>query len=409
VQPLRFVVVGGGAAGIFAAAAAAEVNPRARVTVLEKGTSFLSKVRISGGGRCNVTHACFDPRQFSEYYPRGGQALIGPFHRFQAHDTVAWFEARGVSLKTERDGRMFPVTDSSETVMDALLGACRKSGVRLDAHAEVLRVEPQRDQTFRLTLAGGRIEACEGLLLATGGVRGRHAQELFRQLGHAVEPPVPSLFTFNIELPWLRGLAGVSVADVVVAVPGTALKERGPILATHWGLSGPAILRLSAWGARELHARDYRFALQVDWLPGMTESAVAREIADRRRTQSAKALGSVAVQPLPSRLWTQLVQAAGLRATTRWAEVSGPRLHALVQGLKHTTLPVAGKSLNKEEFVTCGGVSLKEVDLKTMESRRVPHLYFAGEALDVDGLTGGFNFQAAWTTGWIAGRSAVGN
>jgi len=408
VSALRIVVVGGGAAGVFAAIAAAEESSMVRVTVLEKGASFLSKVRISGGGRCNVTHAGFDPRDFSERYARGGKALIGPFHRFQARDTVAWFEAHGVKLKTEKDGRMFPVTDSSQTVIDALLSSCRNTGAVLVPNAEVIGVEPRSDQGFRLILRDGGTESCDRLLLATGGARSLQQESLFTQLGHSVEPPVPSLFTFQVELPWLRTLAGVSVPDVGVSVAGLRLRERGPILATHWGLSGPAILKLSAWGARELHACDYRFQLLVDWLPDLVDAEITRELAQRRRSQSAKAVAKVPLQPLPQRLWEQIVQSAGIAATARWSELSSALQHGLAQRLKRTTLPVTGKSLNKEEFVTCGGVRLKDVDFKTMESRVVPHLYFAGEALDIDGLTGGFNFQAAWTTGWIAGRSMAG-
>lgn len=405
---LRIGVVGGGPAGVFAAIAAAEDQPRAQVMVFERAASFLSKVRISGGGRCNVTHSCFDPREFSERYPRGGKALIGPFHRFQARDTVAWFEAHGVSLKTEKDGRMFPVTDSSQTVLDGLLEACHGNGVLLVPNAEIIRVERQTDESLRLTLRGGQTETFDRLLLAPGGVRSLQVQGLFQQLGHSVEPPVPSLFTFEVEVAWLRALAGVSVPDAGVWVNGLKRKERGPILATHWGLSGPAILRLSAWGARELHACGYRFELRVDWLPGLSEGELAREVAQRRQQQSAKTVAKVPFAPLPQRLWEQLVQSAAIPASTRWSELSSGRQHALMHQLKHTVFPVTGKSLNKEEFVTCGGVRLREVDFKTMESRLVPRVYLAGEALDIDGLTGGFNFQAAWTTGWIAGKSMVG-
>ena len=390
---------------MFAAIAAAEGNPTATVKVLEKGASFLSKVRISGGGRCNVTHACFDPREFSRRYPRGGKALIGPFHRFQARDTVEWFAARGVPLKTEKDGRMFPVTDSSQTVIDGLIGACRDTGVVLSPNTEVRTVEAHADATFKLTLPNGRAEFCDRLLFATGGTRSAGTQALFQQLGHTVEPPVPSLFTFHIELPWLRGLAGVSVPDAEVSVGAVKLRERGPLLATHWGLSGPAILKLSAWGARELHHLQYRFTLQVDWLPNASESEVTHAFSQRRQSQSAKSVAKSPIQPIPLRLWEQIVASAEIPTKTRWAELSGVQQHKLVQQLKRAEFPVTGKSMNKEEFVTCGGVRLNEVNFKTMESRILPGLYFAGEALDIDGITGGFNFQAAWTTGWIAGRS----
>jgi len=398
-------VVGGGAAGFFAAIAAAEANPDARVKVLEKGRLYLAKVKISGGGRCNVTHACFDPHEFSQRYPRGGKELIGPFHRFQARDTVEWFESRGVKLKAEKDGRMFPVTDSSQTIIDCLMNTCRKNGVTLSPNTEVKNVEPQPDKTFKLTLKNGETLECDRLLFATGGVRSTELQNVFKQLGHRVEPPVPSLFTFHIEVPWLRELAGVSVPEAGVSVVGSRLKERGPILLTHWGLSGPAILKLSAWGARELNDCQYKFTLLVDWLPATSESAIKEEISQRRNTQSAKTIVKIPLPPVPSRLWEQIVAAAGINSTTRWSELSGAQQHELIQRLKRAEFPVTGKSMNKEEFVTCGGIRLSEVNFKTMESRIVSHLHFAGEALDLDGITGGFNFQAAWTTGWIAGKS----
>jgi predicted Rossmann fold flavoprotein len=405
VSRLRIIVVGGGAAGFFAAIAAAEANPDALVKVLEKGRSYLAKVKVSGGGRCNVTHSCFDPREFSQRYPRGGRELIGPFNRFQAHDTVEWFESRGVKLKAEKDGRMFPVTDASQTIIDCLMDACRNSGVTLSPDTEVRDVAPQPDGSFSLTLKNDETLPCDRLLFATGGVRSTELQNVFKRLGHHVEPPVPSLFTFHIEVPWLRELAGVSVPEAGVSVVGSRLKERGPILLTHWGLSGPAILKLSAWGARELNDCQYKFTLLVDWLPSTSESAIKEEITQRRNTQSAKPVVKIPLPPIPTRLWEQIVAAAGINSTTRWSELSGAQQHELIQRLKRTEFPVTGKSMNKEEFVTCGGIRLSEVNFKTMESRIVSHLHFAGEALDIDGITGGFNFQAAWTTGWIAGKS----
>lgn len=401
---LRIIVVGGGAAGFFAAIAAADANPDAQVKLLEKGQSYLAKVKISGGGRCNVTHACFDPREFSQRYPRGGRELIGPFHRFQARDTIDWFESRGVKLKAEKDGRMFPVTDSSQTVIDCLMNACRRSGVTLFPNTEVKNVEPQPDGSFTVTLKSGDMLSCDRLLFATGGARGTESQNVFKRLGHHIKPPVPSLFTFHIEVPWLRELSGVSVPDAAVSVVGTKLKERGPILLTHWGLSGPAILKLSAWGARELNNRHYKFALLVDWLPATSEAKIKEEISQRLTTQSAKPVVKISLQPIPARLWEQIVASAGIKLSTRWSELSSARQHALIKELKRAEFPVTGKSMNKEEFVTCGGVQLNEINFKTMESRSVPGLFFAGEALDIDGITGGFNFQAAWTTGWIAGR-----
>ncbi len=404
----RVIVVGGGPAGVFAAIACAEAMPRAEVTVLEKGPEFLAKVRISGGGRCNVTHAWFEPRELAGRYPRGGRALIGPFKRFQPLDTVEWFESRDVKLKTERDGRMFPVSDNSQTIVDCLLRAAKAANVKLLAQRGVERLERRAEGGFELVLSNGDTLPCDRLLLATGGCRTAAAAELASSLGHTLEPPVPSLFTFHIETPWLRELSGVSVELAETSVPGTGLRERGALLATHWGLSGPAILRLSAWGARELHGLDYCFPLHVNWLPHLGVEAVATELQSRRDRQSDKLVVNTPIPPLPARLWERLVLATGVNRDTRWRTISRSAQHQLAQQLIRTELPVTGKSMNKDEFVTCGGVRLGEVDFKTMESRLCPGLYFAGELLDVDGLTGGFNFQAAWTTGWIAGRTMAG-
>ena len=420
-SPHRIVIAGGGAAGFFAAITCAEAAPDAEIILLEKSAQFLSKVKISGGGRCNVTHACFDARELAVRYPRGERALLAPFIRFQASDTVAWFESRGVKLKTEGDGRMFPVSDSSQTIIDCLLRAARAANVKLFLNRGVERVAKRANGGFELALSDGEKISCDRLLLATGGCRAAVAGQLAVSLGHKLEPPVPSLFTFHIATPWLRGLAGASVESVEVSVPGARLRERGALLATHWGLSGPVILRLSAWGARELHDLDYKFPLYINWLPQLDAEKIAAELQSRRDLQPAKwivntplalwsktkghAQYSTGRAPLPSRLWEQLVLAAGISRDTRWAALSRAAQHKLVQQLIRTEFPVTGKSLNKDEFVTCGGVRLGEVDFKTMESRICPGLHFAGELLDIDGVTGGFNFQAAWTTGWIAGRA----
>ena len=404
----RIIVVGGGAAGFFAAITCAEAAPGAEVLLLEKGPQFLSKVRISGGGRCNVTHACFDARALTTRFPRGERALIGPFQRFQASDTVAWFEARGVKLKVESDGRMFPATDSSQTIIECLLNASKTAGVRLSINRGVERVTHRAGGGFELTLSNGEKLSADALLLATGGCRAPAGAQLAVSLSHTLEPPVPSLFTFHIETLWLRGLAGVSVEPVEASVPGTDLRERGAVLVTHWGLSGPVVLRLSAWGARALHGLDYKFPLRVNWLPQLDTDALTAELQARRQSQPARLVVNTPVPPLSARLWEQLVLAAGIARETRWAALARSAQHALVQQLTRTQLQVTGKSLNKEEFVTCGGVRLSEVNFKTMESRLCPALFFAGELLDLDGITGGFNFQAAWTTGWIAGRAMAG-
>jgi predicted Rossmann fold flavoprotein len=404
-NPERIVIVGGGAAGFFAALTCAELRHDAEIIILEKTSQFLSKVKISGGGRCNVTHACFDAREFTTRYPRGERTLIAPFKQFQAADTVAWFGQRGVKLKTESDGRMFPTTDSSQTIIDCLLNAANDAGVKLKTNCGAGRVAKKSGGGFELTLSGGEIFSCDKLLLATGGCRTPALGQLAVSLGHTLEPPVPSLFTFHIEIPWLRELAGISVENVEAAVAETKLREHGALLLTHWGLSGPAILRLSAWGARELHGKNYRFNLQINWLPFLNEEKCAAEFQKQRRSQPAKFIVNTPLAKLPARLWERLVLASGIARETRWAALSGAGQHRLIQQLLRSEFPVTGKSLNKDEFVTCGGVKLNEVNFKTMESKICPGLFFAGELLDIDGITGGFNFQAAWTTGWLAGRA----
>lgn len=398
-------MVGGGAAGFFAAIACAEAGCTDELVILERGPRFLAKVKISGGGRCNVTHACFDARELAARFPRGEQALIGPFQQFHAEDTVAWFATHGVQLKTERDGRMFPITDSSQTIVDCLLGAAQSAGVKLISNCGVNRVVQNRDGTFGLLLANGETMVCDQLLLATGGCRTPALGQLAVSLGHTLEPPVPSLFNIHVDAPWLCDLAGVSVESVLVCVPGTELRERGPLLVTHSGLSGPVILRLSAWGARVLHAVNYHFPLRVNWLPQFEEASLVAEFHRLRDSQPAKFVANTPPVQLSARLWEQLVLASGIARDTRWAALAKPAQHRLTQQLLRTEFQVTGKSLNQDEFVTCGGVRLSEVNFKTMESRICPGLFFAGELLDIDGITGGFNFQAAWTTGWMAGNA----
>ena len=402
----NIVVVGGGAAGFFGAIAAAESAPNARVVILEKGPRTLSKVRISGGGRCNVTHSCFDPRELSQRYPRGARALIGAFHRFGPTDTVAWFENRGVRLKTEADGRMFPVTDSSQTIIDCLSSAAEKSGVRVLTSTALSTIKKRPDGGFLLDLSNGERMDCERLLWAGGGCRIEGHPAI--ALGHSLMPPVPSLFTFQIDTPWLRDLPGISVASAQASVPGTDLKERGPLLITHTGLSGPVVLRLSAWGARELHGLRYEFPLRINWLPETNRDFLIEELQARRESSGGQTILRTRWNPLPARLWESLVIQSGIMPDTKWARLSRAEALNLATLLTSTEFPVRGKSTNKEEFVTCGGIPLPEVDFKTMGSRIVPGLHFAGEALDIDGITGGFNFQAAWTTGWIAGHAMAG-
>lgn len=399
----RAIVIGGGAAGFFGAIACAEADPAGRVALYEATAHPLAKVRISGGGRCNVTHACFEPRELAKRYPRGGRELLGPLHRWGPRETIAWFAARGVELKTEPDGRMFPITDDSATIVDCLRLAAERAGVNVFTQMAVRSVERSPAGDFEVMFSDGSTGTFQRLLLASGGGRGSNGHEIARRLGHIIEPLAPSLFTFHIDDVRLRGLEGLTVPEAVASVRGTRLQETGPILVTHWGLSGPAILKLSAWGARELAGSDYRFVLAVSWVGARSADAVRADLTAARAANPRKQIATWNPFALPARLWERLVTAAGLAPEAVWTSVSNVSLQALAGQLVAGEYQVEGKSLNKDEFVTCGGVRLAEVDFKTMESRLCPGLHFAGEVLDIDGVTGGFNFQAAWTTGWLAG------
>ncbi len=399
----HILILGGGAAGFFAAVTCAEANPQARITILEKSRALLSKVRISGGGRCNVTHACFDPAVLVQHYPRGGSALRGPFTRFQPRDTIAWFEQRGVPLKTEGDGRVFPVTDRSKTIVDCLLSAAQRAGVSIQPQMFVTSIKRDAPAGFVLRSKSGAAIMADRILLATGN--NPQGYTWAATLGHSIAPPVPSLFTFTVDDVRLRDLAGLSVPKARVEIAETALRQDGPLLITHWGLSGPAVLKLSAWGARILHDRSYRTRLIIDWLPDQFEDDLRLDLEVIKSDQARRKIGNSSPFALPARLWLRLTAAAGIGSDQRWSEMSKRQIAALLDQLKHGEYEVRGKGEFKEEFVTCGGVSLDEINFKTMESRLCPGLYFAGEILDIDGLTGGFNFQAAWTTGWLAGRS----
>jgi predicted Rossmann fold flavoprotein len=363
----------------------------------------LSKVRISGGGRCNVTHACFDPALLVQHYPRGSAALRGPFTRFQPRDTLTWFEQRGVPLKTESDGRVFPVSDRSETIVACLLDSAQQAGVSIRTQVSITSIERADQSGFVARSKTGEALTAARVLLATGSNPRGYAWAA--ALGHSIVPPVPSLFTFTSDDARLQGLAGISVPNARVEIAGTSLAQSGPLLVTHWGLSGPAILKLSAWGARLLHDQQYQAQLIIDWLADRHEDAVRQTLQALKSDQPRRFIGSSSPFGLPARLWLSLIGACGLDGDRRWTEVSKRHLATLIDQLKRGVYEMRGKGEFKEEFVTCGGVKLDEVNFKTMESRRCPGLYFAGEILDIDGLTGGFNFQAAWTTGWLAGRA----
>lgn len=407
---LQVVVIGGGAAGFFGAIACA-THPHTQVTLLEASRQPLAKVRISGGGRCNVTHACFEPAGLVQNYPRGGKALRGAFSRFQSKDTVAWFADRGVKLKTEPDGRMFPITDSSETIVDCLTRAASSVGVEVRTGAAVVSVsrliEPNSSRlspAFKIVLKSGEILHCDCILLATGS--SQIGYQIAKALGHQIEDPVPSLFTFNVLDRQLRDLAGVSVdVQLRLLMNGkTQLEQTGALLITHWGLSGPAVLKLSAWGARVLHDSQYQATLQINWLPQFNPEVLRQKLLLVKTEAAKKAILLHRGVDLPHRLWQYLVNRVGINQE-RWAEISNKALNQLIQELTQGQYLIRGKGVFKEEFVTCGGVNLKEVNFKTMESRCCPGLYFAGEILDIDGVTGGFNFQSAWTTAYLAGQA----
>ena len=398
----RIAVIGGGAAGFFAAITAAEADPGAEVTVYEKGNDFLTKVKVSGGGRCNVTHACFDPAALAKHYPRGSRELRGAFHHWQPQDTIKWFVERGVTLKTEPDGRMFPDTDSSQTIIDCFMKAARDAGVIL-SKGMPLRSITASGGGFHLTFGDGSESNVGKLCIASGSLKASPLTSAIETLGHSIEPLAPSLFSFNVSDPRIEGLAGLSVQSATVRALPKSQPQTGPILITHRGFSGPAILRLSAWEARNLQAQDYRFGISINWL-GNTRPEDLRTTFASLRAESGKALVKNRIPgEIPRRLWERLVETSGISQEIQWSQLPKEKENTLIRELTDGRFAVQGKTTNKEEFVTCGGVRLKEIDFRTMESRLVPGLHFAGECLDIDGITGGFNFQAAWTGGHIAG------
>ena len=404
----HIAVLGGGAAGFFAAIKCAEALGKAgSVTLFEATPHLLAKVRISGGGRCNVTHSCFEPAELVKKYPRGGRELLGAFHRFQPRDTIEWFGSRGVATKNEEDGRMFPTTDDSATIVDCLMSAAARAGVTIRLSTPVRSIVKE-GEAFRLTLGNGSVEAFDRVIVATGGNKASGGLAIAESFGHSIVPPVPSLFTFHITDPRLTDLAGISVENAAVTAPGTKLKTDGPVLITHAGLSGPGILKLSAWGAREFAEKNYAFPIAINWVPPHTRDTLVKALSVVREQNARKQVTTFSPVAMPQRLWERFVIAAGIPTTTPWAHVSNPALQTLATQLTAAEFNVDGKSMFKDEFVTCGGVKLSEVDFKTMESRKITGLHFAGEVLDIDGVTGGFNFQNAWTTGYLAGSACAG-
>ena len=457
---LDIVVIGGGAAGFFGAITCANVYPEAKLTILEATKKPLNKVRISGGGRCNVTHNCFDTTHLVQNYPRGGKALRGAFTRFQPQDTITWFEDRGVKLKAEANGRMFPVTDNSETIVNCLLDEAKKAQIALRTSTVVKSVR-KTGKGFEIGLKTGKILYCDRLLIATGS--NPQGLKIAKNLGHKIISTVPSLFTFNITDPRLKDLAGICANRVTVKLniscevqhprSNTAsrahhiytrarcypslstssssvdsgssirikdnitknkayskdtlqkLEQTGPLLITHWGVSGPAILKLSAWGARVLFENKYQMELIINWVPEYNSETLREYLLKIQIKTPKKKLVNYSPLPIPKRLWQNLVSNVVSNNDKPWAELSKKELNKLVQELIKGSYKITGKGVFKDEFVTCGGVSLKEINFKTMASKICPGLYFAGEVLDIDGVTGGFNFQNAWTTGWLAGKA----
>ncbi len=403
---MRVAIAGAGAAGYFAAISVKEHWPRAQVTILEKSNKVLSKVRVSGGGRCNVCHACFDSRTLSANYPRGERFLRRSFKAFSTRDTVDRFADMGVQLKTEEDGRMFPVTDDSGTVIQALQERADKLGVRVLLSSGVKFIKPLANGGFALNLDTGREYPADKVIITTGGHPDPRGYDRVSALGHSIIRPVPSLFTFNIPNAALHELMGVVIPSARIRLISTDLESTGPLLITHWGMSGPAILRLSAFGARWTHEKNYRFTIQVNWVDGMNEEQIRDTFREADGIIRSKQARNISSFPIPKRAWNYHLVSAGIDPTTSWGRVPKKERNRLIDRLTNDRYDVVGKTTFKEEFVTAGGVSLDEVDPLTLQSKLIPGLYFAGEVLDIDGITGGFNFQAAWTTGYLAGRLA---
>ena len=390
------IIVGGGAAGFFTAITIVEKNPKLKVAILERGQEVLSKVRVSGGGRCNVTHACFVPNDLVKFYPRGEKELRGPFHQFCSGDTIEWFEKHGVELKIEDDGRMFPVSNSSQTIIDCFLSATKKLGIAILTGQSVQSIF--KAETYWKVETNHDTYSCQKLIMTTGS--NPKIWELLNEIGHTIVPPVPSLFTFNIKDKRIKDLMGVS-ALASVKVLGSKLSASGPLLITHWGMSGPGILRLSAWGARELADKKYQFAIQINWLNDLTLEETEEKLKELKLEHSKKAISKKSPFDFPNRLWESLVLASEILEETKWADLSKKQLQNLAKQLTQGVFQVNGKSTFKEEFVTAGGIDLKEINFKTMESKLHENLFFAGEILNIDAITGGFNFQNAWTGGFI--------
>lgn len=400
----QLIVIGAGAAGFFCAINAARMNPSLKVIIVEKSNKFLSKVKVSGGGRCNVTHACFDIAEMSKRYPRGQHFVKKAFHQFFTTDTIQWFEERGVKLKTEVDGRIFPISDSSQTIIDCLLKEANKFGIEILMNKEVKNLSMVNGR-WSIKLSDSRLLTSDFVCIASGGYPKSSMFDWLKELGHTIEEPVPSLFTFNLPNHPIIKLMGVSVGKAKIKIQNSKLEEVGPLLITHWGLSGPAVLKLSAWGARELKIKNYELRIIVNWLPDYNEENLRSKFQELRNTNASQKVINKNQFGLPSRLWEFLAEQSGIKSEWRWADLPSTEQNKFIKNLCSYECEVKGKTTFKEEFVIAGGIKLNEVDANTMMSKKVPNLFFAGEVLDVDGITGGFNFQHAWTSGFVAAKS----
>ena len=397
----KVMIIGGGAAGFFTAINAKEMNPKLDITILEKGKEVLQKVKISGGGRCNVTHACFEPKELVQFYPRGEKELLGPFHQFMTGDTFEWFENNGIPLKIEKDNRVFPESNSSQTIIDCFLEKTKALGIPVLKNHGVNSIKKQADSWLVTTKEQQFV--CDAVVMAAGS--SKKVWELSKALRHSIISPVPSLFTFNIKDPRIKDLLGISVPNATVQLEDTNLEASGPLLITHWGMSGPAILKLSAFGARVLAKKNYEYKVQVDWLSRPTHKIVNVLLNLKKKHSKKQVIVRSPFEEIPKRLWERFVLASKIKTTFNWADVSHDQIDALANQLTKSVFTAKGKSTFKEEFVTAGGVDLKEINFKNFESKLQNNLFFVGEVLNIDAVTGGFNFQNAWTGGWLCAKA----
>jgi predicted Rossmann fold flavoprotein len=399
----KLVVIGGGASGFFCAVNAARLSPTMDVVIVEKTNKLLSKVKISGGGRCNVTHWCEDVSEMSVCYPRGQHLLKKTLHHFFITNTIDWFAERAVVLKAEADGRMFPETNSSQTIIDCLLKEADKQKVQVLMNHSVASLTPETN-SWAFQFSNGETLQADYVCIACGGYPKANQFEWITKLGHTIEEPVPSLFTFNTPNNSITALMGLSVKDVQVKIVGSKLEERGPLLITHWGQSGPAVLKLSAWGARELFAKNYAYKVQINWLPQFNQETMRQHLLDMKQMFAAQSVAKNKLEALPQRLWDFFLEKAGINMAIKWSALPKQELNKLVLVLCAFELEVNGKTTYKDEFVTAGGVQLNEIDANTCKSKLHENLFFAGEIMNVDGITGGYNFQHAWTSGWLVAK-----